>query len=280
MGGDVYDPSKKLSPHKTPLLHCTVKKVINGSDRIVALSSDIKNRAIAYYDASREIDLIHLGIPKPQFERKSREQFGFKPDDSLLVTVGRLVARKALQDLISVVNSIKNPRLKLVVIGDGPERNRLKELSNSLSVSERIFLLGRVSEEEKFQVLNLSDCYVSSSYHEGFGIVFLEAMALGLPIVCYDNGGQSDFLHDGKTGFLVKCGNIELLAKKVEKICLNSALRKKARRYNSQYIERFFIQTCAEKYQYVYDSLVNKNICRRENSPYSPNSNYHFANSN
>jgi len=258
LGGDIYDPSKKLSPHKAPILHYTVKRMMEESDKVVALSHDIKKRAIDYYCASKNIDVIHLGIPKPVFKEKGREYFGFEPNDILLITVGRLVPRKALQDLIRVIGVLKNPNIKLVVIGDGPERKNLVELASSLNVSDRVIFSGYISDEEKFQLLNISDIYASSSQHEGFGIVFLEAMALSLPIVCYDSGGQTDFLIDGKTGFLVDCGDREMLTKRIQALCQDVGKRKKMSEHNSKYIEDFYIGTCAKKYLVLYESLVSK----------------------
>ena len=258
LGGDIYDPSKKLSPHKTPILHRTVKKMIEGSDSVIALSSDIKGRALKHYNPSTKIDIIHLGIPRPSFIKVSRSHFNFDAKDFLLVTVGRLVRRKGLKDLIKALRNLNKSNIKLVIIGDGPERITLGEVASSLNVSKQVFFLGRVSDEEKFQLLSASDIYVSSSQHEGFGIVFLEAMATGLPVVCYDKGGQTDFLIDKKTGFLVNYGDIHLLSKRIKELYGNHTLRKRISRFNTQYIEKFFISSCAEQYQSVYDSLAYK----------------------
>jgi len=258
LGGDIYDPSKKLSPHKAPILHYTVKKMMEESDKVVALSHDIKKRAIDYYCTLKNLDVIHLGIPKPVFKKKDREYFGFEPKDILLITVGRLVPRKALQDLIRVIGVLKNPNIKLIVIGDGPERKNLVELAGSLDVSDRVIFSGYIDDEEKYQLLHIADIYVSSSRHEGFGIVFLEAMALGLPIVCYDSGGQTDFLMDGKTGFLIDCGNREIFIKRIQTLCQDVEQRNKMSEYNSKYSKEFYIGTCAKKYLDLYESLVSK----------------------
>lgn len=260
LGGDIYDPSKNLSPHKNPALHYTVKKMMRKSDKVVALSSDIKRRAIEYYNIFNGMDIIHLGIPKPQVEAKTRGDFKFNKEDILLITVGRLVPRKGLQDLIKVVHDIKDPNIKLIVIGDGPEKTKLGELSRSLNVSNNVFFFGHVSDEEKFSLLDLSDIYVSSSQHEGFGIVFLEAMASGLPVVCYDKGGQTDFLQDNKTGFLVNFGDRELLAIKIRELCQNVTRRKQMSQFNSQYIEAFYIKTCAKKYEILYKTLIERSL--------------------
>jgi len=262
LGGDIYDPSKRLSPHKTPLLHYAVKKVIEKSDQVVALSEDIKNRAIEHYGISGEIDLIHLGIPEPVFLPANRNTFGFKENDIILVTVGRLVRRKGLQDLIYVIKTLQNPNVKLAVLGDGPEKEQLIKMTREMNLEKQISFFGYVSNKVKFQVLSIADIYVSTSKHEGFGIVFLEAMAAGLPIVCFDKGGQAEFLLDGKTGYLVKYGYIDLFGKRVRTLFELNPLRSDISAFNKQYVKDFFIETCAKRYQNIYHSLKEKHSAK------------------
>lgn len=258
LGGDIFDPSKKLSPHKTPFLHYTVRKMMEDSDKVVALSSDIMEKSIHYYKISKKIDIIHLGIEKPVYNTKKRQDYGFKLNDILLVTVGRLIPRKSVQDLINVVKAINCPNLKLVIIGDGPEKPRLESLSKKLNVSDKIFFFGNVTDDEKFQLLNVSDIYVSSSQHEGFGIVFLEAMASGLPVVCYNNGGQKDFLVNNKTGFLIRTGSIKELTLRIRNLSEDLELRKVMGKFNKTYIGNYFIEACALKYYHVYESALKE----------------------
>lgn len=256
LGGDIYDPSKRLSPHKTPILHYMVKTMIKKSDSVVALSHDIKERAISYYKTSNEIDVIHLGIPKPVYKPATREDFGFNYQDTVLVTVGRLVRRKGLTDLIRAIKDLDIPNVKLVVIGDGPEKEHLVNMSYSLGIKDQIFFFGYVSEGTKFQLLNNSDIYVSTSQHEGFGIVFLEAMTAGLPIICFDEGGQAEFLIDGKTGYLVEYGNLDLLILRLGQLCSQTNERYKIKDFNKKYVRKFFIDTCAARYQNVYQTIL------------------------
>jgi glycosyltransferase involved in cell wall biosynthesis len=260
LGGDIYDPSKRLSPHKTPILHFAVKKIIDNSDRVVALSMDIKKRAIEHYQAGNDIDVIHLGIPEPVFQPKSKESFGFKKQDTVLVTVGRLVRRKGISDLIRAIKQLQEFNVKLAVIGDGPEKEHLVSIANSLGLRDQIIFWGYVSEETKFQILNISDIYVSTSHHEGFGIVFLEAMTAGLPIVCFDKGGQAEFLIDGKTGYLVEYGKIDLFILRLGQLCSQENEIRRIRDFNKNYVRKFLIETCGARYQKIYKAiLANKN---------------------
>lgn len=256
-GGDIYDPSKKLSPHQTPVLRQTVKSVLHASDRVVTMSEDIRRRTYQYYyRISRKIRLIAGGIPKPCFTAGSRDAYDFDAHDILLVTIGRLVPRKAVHELIHVVKRLNDSRVKLLVIGDGPERARLERCANDLEVRDQVCFGGNVDENEKFVLLNFADIYVSTSQHEGFGLVFLEAMSVGLPIVCYNNGGQTDFLKDGRTGVLVELGNQEMFVKKLRALIANPGLRKRMVAFNRHYINEFYIDHIANQYEDQYHALV------------------------
>jgi glycosyltransferase involved in cell wall biosynthesis len=255
LGGDIYDPSKRLSPHKTVLLHTLVDKILTGSDKIIGMSSDIIGRLTTYYSTSAQIELIPHGIERPVFAPKAREELGYDSKDILLVTVGRLIPRKAIHDLISALQSL-NKNTKLLIIGDGPERQRLQEVAESLRVSDRTLFLGNVSEETKFQLLNIADMYVSATRHEGFGLVFLEAMAVGLPIVSYDNGGHMDFLSDNQSGFLVRLGNVCALIHRIKVLSEDTALRRRMGQWNRQRVEDYYIASCAAKYQALYEAVV------------------------
>jgi glycosyltransferase involved in cell wall biosynthesis len=257
LGGDVYDPSKRLSPHCTPLLHATVKKLLADSDRVVGMSSDIVARAVAYYGVTRQIDMVPHGIQQPLFAPKTRADLGYPPDAILLTTVGRLIPRKAVHELLAIVREVPSPKVHLVIIGDGPERPKLEALAQSWQVTDRVHFLGNISDEAKFQMLNIADIYLSSTQHEGFGLVFLEAMAVGLPIVSYDNGGQVDFLVDEQTGFLVKLGDHQSLAQRTQTLIDNGALRQRIGQFNRQHVEDYYIATCGRKYQVLYDALVS-----------------------
>jgi len=255
LGGDVYDPSKKLSPHNTPLLKQTVRKMIHDSDRVIACSLDLKERALEYYGNSENIDLINHGIEEPHFKKRSRSDFQLEDDDVLLVTVGRLVARKGLSQLIEIIHEMNDPRVKLLVIGDGPEKGNLAKQADDLKIEKKIRFLGRIDDEEKFQILSLSDLYVSTSDHEGFGLVFLEALATGLPVICYDKGGQTDFLEDGKTGFLVPFGDRSRFVDNLMQLCSNTGMREDMGLYSSEHVRNFYIDRCAEKYEHLYQEF-------------------------
>ena len=257
-GGDIFDPSKSLSPHRTPLLSTTVRWMLKTADRIVAQSNDTRLNACKYYKINRQIDIIPLGIKKPGFEKMARDSFDLKPDDTVLCTIGRLVARKNIDDILTILSEIKDRyRFKVLIIGEGPQRSHLQSLINDFGLEGIVRLLGNVSDEVKFQVLDLSDCYLSAASHEGFGLVFLEAMECGLPIVSYNRGGHNDFLVNGKTGFLVELGNKKIFREKLVELFANSELMKRISKYNKNLVKEFYIGGCAQKYISLFQDVIS-----------------------
>ncbi|NIS74180.1 MAG: glycosyltransferase, partial [Deltaproteobacteria bacterium] len=225
-GGDIFDPSKSYSPHKTVGLKQTVRKMLKRADRVVAQSSDTKNNAKTIYSVDRDIDIVPLGISPNPYDIVTRERLSLPSNRFIFSTIGRLVRRKNLEDLLHVVHELGEtlPAL-LLIMGDGPEKSNIEKKVSELRLHDKVMLMGRVSDKEKFQHLAASDVYVSTAIHEGFGIVFLEAMECGLPVVCYDRGGQVDFLESGITGFLVPLGKRDTFRERLIELFHNGNLR-------------------------------------------------------
>ena len=177
----------------------------------------------------------------PEVTPRSRRELGLPEDVFLGVTVGRVVARKALDRLITalarpetadvhlvvigagVSHEVMNPHDEpaegiLVMFGEGAERADLEVLAKELGIAQRVHFMGWVEEETKWQILGASDAFLSSTLHEGYGLVFLEAMAMELPVVAPDHGGHLDFLTDGVTGRIVPVDDIPALTEAIQSL--------------------------------------------------------------
>ena len=126
-----------------------------------------------------------------------------------------------------------------------------------MGIDSSVRLLGRVSDEEKFQCLAASDVYLSTAIHEGFGIVFLEAMECGLPVISYDRGGQTDFLREGTTGHLIALGNKADFASKLKELLNSEPTRTEIRAHNKKYVKEFYIEHVAEKYISIFNEVAS-----------------------
>ena len=157
-----------------------------------------------------------------------------------------------------MMSKLGTERTKLIVLGDGPDRTSLEEKVEERGLRSRVIFRGCVAEEEKFQLLSVSDVYVSSSLHEGFGLIFIEAMACGLPIVAFDNGGHKDFLADGMTGYLVRTGDLDSFSAKVKFLCSRSDVRGTMGRTNIKLAENYYMEKCAVRHESVFEDVVIK----------------------
>lgn len=257
MGGDVYDPSKLLSPHQFPLLKQTVRKMIRSADEVVSISSDVERNARRYYGTSRPIEIIPNPIRPNPYPPASRAGLGMDEDRFTLITVGRLVRRKNLPELLEIFANL-NSRIpcELWIVGDGPEHAALEEQAAGLGVSDHVRFTGRVSDQRKFELLQAADVYVSTALHEGFGIVFLEAMECGLPVVCYDRGGQTDFLSDDATGYVVGFGERQIFEERCFGLRENPETRRGISRHNRTYVQNFYFDQVIARQLEVYRKAV------------------------
>lgn len=249
-GGDIYDPSKKNSPHKKWFFRRVVNWVMNNSDFVVAQSSNTKKNAIKYYSHAKEIQIIPLPYEHFYFNKISRKELGLMEDVFYAISIGRLIKRKGFDFLLKSLAKVN--KVHALIIGDGPEKKNLQELTLFLGLGNRVHFLGSVSEEKKFQFLSQSDIYILSSIHEGFGIVLQEAMQVGLPIISTDNGGQIDLIKENENGYLIQFGDERALAEKIELFQKNNQIRRTISDYNMQKI----IDFRTEKICNMYLSLI------------------------
>jgi phosphatidylinositol alpha-1,6-mannosyltransferase len=166
----------------------------------------------------KRIDIIHPGCRtdhfrpvKPKLDLR-RNILGCRERDRVLLTVGGLVARKGQDMVIRALPHVlrRIPNVVYVIVGDGPDRERLEGLAWSLGVKDRVVLAGEVNDRDLPDIYALSDVFVMPSRTElhacdieGFGLVFLEANACGKPVIGGRSGGILDAIVEGETGLLV-----------------------------------------------------------------------------
>ncbi len=251
-GGDLYDPSKGSSPHRHAFLRRAVAKLLHRADIVVAQSRDTARNVSQIYGVEREVELVPLGIDRPPADVIARrEEFDVPAEGFVLVTAGRIVARKASTQLMDTLAAV--PDAYLLVIGDGPEAEAVTRRAAELGVTDRLRMLGHVTDAVKYRALKSADVFVSTSQHEGFGLVYLEAMAFGLPIVCYNRGGQTDFLSTPQTGHVIPLNDLQAFNEAVRALRQSATRRAEISRTNLEKVEGFFIDRCAERYEQLFE---------------------------
>ncbi len=197
------------------------KKIFTRANQIQAISQFLANWGKDMGFKGEPV-IIPNGVDVTRFtqyitsdERQAlRQAMGFAPDDVVLVTASRLVLKNATDHLILSLTNLPD-NYKVLVVGDGEDMPKLKELVAQNKLENRVVFLGLRGHAELPGLLQASDIFCRPSLSEGLGNSFLEAMASGIPIIGTPVGGIPDFLTDGETGLFCEPSNPESIAKAV-----------------------------------------------------------------
>jgi len=187
---------------------------INQSNGVTAVSHNLREETLKYFDINREIRVIPNFIDLERFSLKPRQHFkqAIAPgDERILVHTSNFRKVKRTTDVIRIFKKVQE-RIpsKLLMVGDGPERTHAEQLSRELGVANDVRFLGKQDAIE--EILSVSDLFIIPSGSESFGLAALEAMACKVPIISSNTGGLPELNLDGVTGFLSDVGDVEAMA--------------------------------------------------------------------
>ena len=197
------------------------KTVYSLSHRVIAVSNSVSRKLLDLGEVGEEkvrviFNPVEISQPNKEF-RPNRNSDGF-----VFVTTCRLDPIKNIKMLIGVfaelIKHYPNKCLFLHIVGDGPEKNELKTISNALGVEDAVQFKGY--QEQVLPYLINSDAFVLPSFSEGFSISMVEAMLFGLPCIVTKNGGPSEIIKDNETGFLIDPSNENELFKAMENVII------------------------------------------------------------
>ena len=240
------------------------KQIFKRADKIQAISNYLADWARSL-GAKCEVEVVANGVDIGKFRDigdkryeigdKIKEDFDIKENDSIVITVSRLVKKNGVGDLIKAMKFLDS-EAHLLIAGDGELKDKLVLLVDRLGLVGRVHFLGRLNHEELLPYLQVSDVFCRPSLSEGLGNVFLEAMATGIPIVGTNVGGIPDFLVDGETGLFCKAGDPGDIAEKIKKILEDIDLRNKLVMNGRKLVEeKFSWDLIADKMKNIFDSL-------------------------
>jgi phosphatidylinositol alpha-1,6-mannosyltransferase len=204
------------------------------------------------------ISLVYPGVAWSQDEgnaAKMRDRAAQRRHGPVLLTVGRLVTRKGHDRVISALPKILDrlPAVEYVIVGTGSEERRLRRLAEEMGVASAVRFVGSVPHHATRTYYEQCDVFVHPNREldngevEGFGIVFLEAGAAGVPVIGGDSGGTPDAIQNGITGFLVDPNSVEEIAERVISLLEDQSLRLRMGQAGRVWAARFSWQTAAEK---------------------------------
>jgi glycosyltransferase involved in cell wall biosynthesis len=230
-----------------------VRKTLGDARLVLANSTGIA--ALARDAGAHQARVVHLGA-------EDGESAPAHPstDPPTLVTVGHLVARKRHADVLraQAVLSATHPRLRYVIVGDGPERGPLATLAARLGIADRVEFRGQLDPGEVGKVLRACSLFAMPSTEEAFGVAYIEAMAAGLPAIgCRGEPGPEEIAAAGDGFILVPPGDIERLSQRIDELLSDPArLRESGRRARATVAESFTWKRCGEETLAAYSEAL------------------------
>lgn len=256
-GMDLYNERRKCRESKIKrlgarLLFGHAAAVIANSDHTAATMRGLL-QGLRIKDPPPTI-VVHPGTDPDRFRPPLRgvgeAEAGQDPDEGpVLLSVARLVRRKGIDTALEAVARLapRFPHLIYVIGGSGPDRERLEGIAAMLGIASRVRFLGDVQEVALPPLYAAADVFVLLSREtadhdsvEGFGIVFCEAAAAGVPSVAADSGGVSDAVRDGETGILVPPKDPEAAARAIRYLVENRAVREEMGRNGRRLVEGYY----------------------------------------
>ncbi|MCI0530097.1 MAG: glycosyltransferase family 4 protein [Nitrospira sp.] len=232
--------------------------------RLIAISKCVRAVAVEAGVDSARVNVVYSGINPSQTVvlsegKKVRDQYGLLPNQPVIGTVANLFTRKGYEYLIQALVEInqKKAGIHCLIVGEGDEiyRSRLLDMVQKNGLEKVITFAG--FQRDVLSYIAAMDIFVLPSILEGFGIVLLEAMAMGKPIVATTVGGIPEIVEDQVTGFLVPPRDSSALAQKTIYLLENPSLREKlGQAGRARVFERFSVQRMASQLQDVYGELI------------------------
>jgi starch synthase (maltosyl-transferring) len=228
------------------------------ADVNVAVSEAVADSMSQFYGLDRDTyEVVHNGVNAPAKlsaeERAGRRAAWDVPEDAKVwLFVGRMVEQKGVDILLAAWASLESPRPYLVLVGDGPERQRLEEKARALSLVDTVRFIGAV--EDAGPCYRCADAVVMPSRFEGMPLVLLEAMSAGLPVVATAVGGIAEATRQGEMAVLVPAGDPQKLSEAIRNLDVDAArareLGKRAGEWAAQaYGEDHMVETYESLYR-------------------------------
>lgn len=247
----IYYPIEKLLAKYTDALI-----TINKEDfEFAKAKMQLRGNGKVYYIPGVGIDTDFYTV-NGEINKELRKELGLSDNDFAVISVGRLEPNKNTETLIKAMSVLKNENVKLIVCGDGEQREYLEKLSERLGTEKSVTFLGTVSNLQ--EIYRAVDALASSSYREGLSRTVMEAMASGLPCVISKIRGNTDLIENGKGGFLCEPSDFKAYSEAITVLLQDASLRESMKNENLKRIKEFNIPTVVGETEKIYSEAVKK----------------------
>jgi N-acetyl-alpha-D-glucosaminyl L-malate synthase BshA len=232
---------------------------IEQSDAVTAVSDSLIKETRELLDITKPIDRIYNFIDRQVFRQSEVVQLKkelIPHGEKVLLHISNFRKVKRVEDVIHIFN-IVNQQIpsKLVLIGEGPEMPYIRKLICDYGLDKQVLFLGK--RDDVAEVLSLADCVLLPSEKESFGLVALEAMACGVPVVASNAGGIPEVIVHGETGYLAEVGNYTKMAEYVLELLLHE---EKWIEFSNNSLQRAYNNFSCEKIVVEYEEIYRRLI--------------------
>ncbi len=244
-------------------------RAIKEVDHFIATTERAKNTLILEGVDPNKISVIFMGIDTEKFlpqnkDKQLLKKYNLKNDDFIILTIGRLVWEKGIHDVIKSVKKLidRDKNIKLLIIGDGPMYNKLIKISKRLNISNNVKIIKKIEYSFIPKIHNLADLFVLASipvpgWQEQFGMVLIESMACGKPVISTLSGSIPEVI--GNCGILVPPADSYELSKHLKKLYKDKALRKNlGNESRKRALELFDANKVSEKIKEIFLKVSNQ----------------------
>lgn len=245
---------------KHPYYKTAVNFSINASDIVTSVSESLKNDTLSYFEINKDKDIRvvpnFINLDKEEVLPKVCKRKMVAKDDEFVIThISNFRKVKRIDDVIKIFAEIlKHKPAKLVMTGDGPEREMAEVLCQELGIQQKVIFLGNYLNIS--EILCFSDLFLLPSQTESFGLAALEAMALGVPVISSNAGGLPEVNIEGVTGFLSDVGDVSAMVKNALKILETPETLKSFKQNAKNQAQRFDENKIIPIYEELYNEVI------------------------
>jgi N-acetyl-alpha-D-glucosaminyl L-malate synthase BshA len=244
-----------------PFYKTAVTFSINKSDVVTSVSQSLKDDTIKLFDIQKDIAVVpnfieldkNLNDPHIQCYRSAMA----RNDQKIITHISNFRKVKRIPDIINIFYKIsKKIPAKLMMVGDGPEKQKAEQLCESLGISDQVIFFGNSNEIDR--ILSYSDLFLLPSETESFGLAALEAMACGVPVISSNAGGLSEVNFHGLSGFLSNVGDVDDMAYNAIKILESPESLAFFKKNALEIAQKFDIKNILPLYEKIYHDAIEQ----------------------
>ncbi len=243
---------------KDKMYESVVTFSINESNAITAVSENLRQETLNSFNIEKEIHVIPNFVDIKRFSQSNKDHFRkmLAPNnEKILAHVSNFRKVKRVEDVVYTFDLIrKEIPCKLLMIGDGPERQSMESLCREIGACEDIRFLGKQDKLE--EILSITDLFMLPSAYESFGLAALEAMGCQVPVISSNAGGIPEINIHGVTGFLTDVGDVKAMAKFSLELLQDDAKLKLFKKNALEQAQKFNIDRIVPQYEALYMSLI------------------------